>query len=113
VNKLLAITGAIAVAFMTALMLFTADAYLWEYPSWAWWLIWTAAIGLCANALAKPQTALSPPAIMVSAITGLALAWPVTVGGESWRPVWLALGIAMPLLGCWLLKSFSLAFRKA
>jgi hypothetical protein len=99
--------------FMTAIMLFTADVYLWEYPAWAWGLILAAALALCANALVRPKDALSPLAIVASILVGLALAWPVTVGGNGWRPVWLALGIAMPLLGCWLLKSFSLAFRKA
>jgi hypothetical protein len=99
--------------FMTALMLATADVYLWKYPAWAWALILAAALALCANALTRPKHALSPLAIVVSILIGLALAWPVTVGGDGWRPVWLAVGIAMPLLGCWLLKSFSLAFRKA
>ena len=113
VNRILAVVGATAVMVMTAIMLATADVYLWEYPAWAWGLILAAALALCVNALARPKNALSPLAIVLSILIGLALGWPVTVGGEVWRPVWLAVGIAMPLLGCWLLKSFSLAFRDA
>jgi hypothetical protein len=113
VNRTVAAAGVIAVMLMTAIMLATADAYLWEYPTWAWGLISAAALALCANALARPSQALSPLAVVVSILIGIALAWPVTVGGDGWRPAWLVVGIAMPLLGCWLLKAFSLAFRKA
>jgi len=98
---------------MTAAMLFTADVYVWEYPGWAWILIWAAALGLAVNAVLNPRFALSIPAIVVSIVVGIALAWPVSVGGSSWRPAWLALGILMPMLGCWLLGLFSTAFRKA
>ena len=101
-----------AIVLMTAVLLFDANSLFWEYPDWAWVLVWGAALGLGANALAIPKKALSPLAIVVSSLTGLALAWPVTVGGDIWWPVWLALGIAMPLIGCWLLRSFSLAYRK-
>lgn len=113
VNRIVAATGAFAVMLMTVIMLATADAYIWEYPGWAWGVILAASVALCANALARPTKALSPLAIAVSVVIGLALGWPVTVGGHGWRPAWLLVGIAMPLLGCWLLMSFSLAFRKA
>ena len=104
--------GVTAVLSMTAVMLMTANAYLWEYPNWAWGSMLVAALGLSANALVRPHSALSPLAIVVSVFIGLTLAWPVTVGGDGWRPVWLAVGIAMPLLGTWLLRSFSFAYRK-
>ena len=111
-NRTLAVAGIITVLIVTATMLFTADVYLWEYPPWAWGMIWVAGLGLCINAVVKPEKAHSIPAIVVGSIVGLALTWPVTVGGTDWWPVWLALGVAMPLLGCWLLKSFSLAYRQ-
>ena len=111
-NKLLAVLGVCVVLFATAVMLFTADAYLWEIPQWAKGLVLVAAIGLSVNALAKPHTALSPPAIVVSLAIGLTLSWFVRVGGDGWWPVWLAVGVAMPLMGIWLLRSFSFAYRK-
>lgn len=113
VNRTLAVAGVIAVVLITAIMLASANVYFWEYPPWAWALILVAALALCANALGRPESAFSPLSISVSILIGLALGWPVTVGGEGWWPVWLAVGIVMPLLGCWLLRSFSLAFRKA
>ena len=112
VNRILAVIGVAAVVLMTADMFITANAYLWEYPSWAWGLMLAAALGLLVNALAKPHSALSLPAIIVSILIGLALAWPAMFRGDSWWPVWLAIGITMPLLACWLLKSFSFAFHK-
>ena len=112
VSKALAVAGLLAVMVITAVMLATADNYLWDYPSWAWILIWTAALGLAVNAVLRPELALSIPAIMISIALGIALAWPVSVGGNSWRPAWLTLGITMPLLGCWLLGSFSTVFRR-
>jgi len=112
VSRILAAAGLTTVIIMTAVMLVTADAYLWEYPGWAWAMIWAAAVGLGVNAVAKPRSALSKPAVIVASVVGVVLAWPVTVGGESWWPVWLALGVTMPLLGCWLLRSFSVALRK-
>ena len=111
VNRIIAVAGVTAVVLMTAVMLLDANSLLWRYPGWAWGLICAAALGLCANALLMPRKALSSLAVVVSSLIGLALAWPVTVGGDSWRPVWLALGISMPLVGCWLLRSFSVAYR--
>ena len=111
-NRLLAVFGVAAVVLMTAVMIGTAYGYLWEYPDWAWGLLIAAALGLLVNALARPRSALSPAAVMVSILIGFALGWPAIFRGDSWWPVWLALGISMPLLACWLLKSFSFAFRK-
>lgn len=111
-NRILAVIGVAVVVLMTAGMLGTAYGYLW-YPGWAWGLMFAAAVGLLVNALAKPHSALSPPAVIVSLLIGLALGWPAIFRADSWWPVWLALGITMPLLACWLLRTFSLAFRNA
>lgn len=110
VNKILAVVGMVAVVFMTADMLATANAYLWKYSAWAWGLILVVSPGLFANPLAQPHTALSPAAIAASILMGFILGSPALFRGDSWWPVWVALGIMMPLIACWLLKSFSLAF---
>jgi predicted membrane protein len=111
VTRIFAVLGVAAVVFMAAAMLVTANAYLWENPTWAWGLILAASLGLLANALTKPHAAFSRPAILVSILIGLGLSWPAMFRGDSWWLAWLGLGIMMPLLACFLLRSFSLAFR--
>jgi hypothetical protein len=113
VNRILAAAGLTAVLIMTGVMLITAQIYFAEYPTWIWATTWMAAVGLGLNAAVRPRSALSIPAIIVASIVGLALVWPMTIGGDNWWPAWLALGVAMPILGCWLLSAFSLAFRKS
>ena len=83
VNKMLAVAGVTTVILMAGVMLADADFNLWKYPDWAMDLILVAALGLLANALARPRLALASPAIGISILIGLALAWPVIVGGTG------------------------------
>jgi hypothetical protein len=112
-GKVFAFAGSAAVILMTAIMLGTANVYVWEYPGWAGGLVLAGFSGLFFHALVRPQNALSMPAIVVAAAIGVALAWPVSVGGDSWWPLWLILGVAIPLIAVWLLGSFGRSFRQS
>ena len=111
-RALLSLPAAAIVLFLPPTL--WAIGYGWRpYPAGAQLMLVPALAGLFAVAAFTAPPLLAPLPLLAMLLVGVALAvpvtWPVMVGDQGWGFAWFAIGLAIPALGCLVLRRLRLA----